>query len=158
MSSSARIELSLEQKVALLKDSEKLSLRKLSAKHGISKSSAANMIKRKAEYLAAFEANPSPGRKRLGMREDSYAEVDRIAYDWFQNNRALNVPISGTTLREKALAVATSLGYVGFKASNGWLSCFRQRHNLNSKSALVSYCDNYYKYVYVMPLSWQLLF
>ena len=87
--------------------------------YGISKSAASNMIKRKAEYMDAFECNASPDRKNVCIREDSHAEVERIVYEWFKRNRGLNVPISGPLIKGKALAVASSLGFTDFKASNG---------------------------------------
>ena len=65
-----RTELSLDQKKSLLKDSETLSQRKLSAIYGISKTTVSNVIKRKAEYMEAFECNVTPARKRVCIRED----------------------------------------------------------------------------------------
>ena len=51
-------------------------------------------------------------------------------WDWFQCARSMNIPISGPLIQEKALEFATSLGINEFKASNGWLCRFNQRHNL----------------------------
>ena len=53
------------------------------------------MIKKEAEYTEAFECNAYPDRKRVYIRGDSHAHVDRIVYEWFQQNRGLNVLISG---------------------------------------------------------------
>jgi len=104
MAAKKRVELSLDKKMSLIKDSEKLdSCRKLSALYGVSKSAVSNVIKRKAEYLDAFECNASPDRKRICIRETSYAEVDRIVFEWFQRNRGLNIPISGPLIKEKHL-------------------------------------------------------
>ncbi|XP_049816530.1 tigger transposable element-derived protein 4-like [Schistocerca nitens] len=42
--------------------------------------------------------------------------------------RAANIPINGTILKEKALQISLQLGMDNFKASNGWIDKFRQRH------------------------------
>ena len=69
MAASNRKELTLEQKIALLKDSERLSQRKLSATYGVSKTTVSNVLKRKAEYLEAYECNASPSKKRICFRD-----------------------------------------------------------------------------------------
>jgi hypothetical protein len=48
--------------------------------------------------------------------------------------RGSNVVISGTLLREKALHIATRLGIEDFKASNGWINGFKQRHSVVYKT------------------------
>ena len=45
--------------------------------------------------MEAFECNAYPDRKRVCLRGDSHAHVDRIVYERFQHNRGLNVLISG---------------------------------------------------------------
>ena len=73
-------------------------------------------LKRKAEFMAAFEENASNDRKRLhgsGMQE----KIDDMTWQWFQTVRASNLPVSGPLLQEKALTFATSLGLSDFKAS-----------------------------------------
>ena len=118
MAASKRKELTLEQKIALPKDSERLSQRKLSATYGVSKTTVSNVLKRKAEYLEAYECNDSPSKKRICFREDSHVEVDKTVYEWFQQKRAQNIPLSGPLIQEKALETANSLGISDFKASN----------------------------------------
>ena len=41
-----------------------------------------------------------------------------------------NLPVSGTLLQEKAKEIAIARCDHDFKASNGWLEAFRQRHKL----------------------------
>ena len=62
MAASKRKELTLDQKIALLKNSERLSQRKLSATYGVSKTTVSNVLKRMAEYLEAYECNASPSK------------------------------------------------------------------------------------------------
>jgi hypothetical protein len=53
---------------------------------------------------------------------------------WFKQARGSNAVISGTLLRERALDTATRLGIEDFKASNGWINCFKQQHSVVYKT------------------------
>lgn len=46
----------------------------------------------------------------------------------------MNLPMSGPMVQKKALEVARKIKYDSFKASRGWLDCFKQRHNIVFKS------------------------
>ena len=59
--------------------------------------------------------------------------MDKTVYEWFQQKRAQNIPLSGPLIQEKALETANSLGISDFKASNGWLDHFKTRHNIIGK-------------------------
>ena len=53
-----------------------------------------------------------------------------MLFTWYQQARASNIPIGGTTLREKAKITAAQLNIDNFRASNGWVSRFKDRHGL----------------------------
>ena len=53
-----------------------------------------------------------------------------MLFTWYQQARASNIPIDGTTLRGKAKIIATQLNIDNFSASNGWVSRFKDRHGL----------------------------
>ena len=42
--------------------------------------------------------------------------------------------IDGPHLKEEAVHVAVCVGIDGFRASNGWINCFKKRHNLVYKT------------------------
>ena len=44
--------------------------------------------------------------------------------------RHYNLSISGPMIKEQAKIYADSLGFDGFKASNGWLESFKRHHNI----------------------------
>ena len=46
------------------------------------------------------------------------------------NARERNVPIGGYIIREKALDFAKELNITDFKASDGWLDRWKNRHNV----------------------------
>jgi hypothetical protein len=55
---------------------------------------------------------------------------------WFKQARGSNAVTSGTLLREKALHIATRLGIEFFKASDGWISGFKQQQSVAYKTVL----------------------
>jgi hypothetical protein len=56
--------------------------------------------------------------------------LETVLFTWYQQARASNIPIDGTTLREKAKIIASQLNIDNFSASNGWVSRFKDRHCL----------------------------
>ncbi|CAF2118605.1 unnamed protein product [Rotaria magnacalcarata] len=112
--------LTLEEKVALIKDNQNdhgLSVRQLGDNYKISKSSTANILRRSEE-----------------TKIDK--KIDEIVFEWFAQQRAKQIPICGPILQEKARQVAEQLGYTTetFKASNGWLEKFRNRHTISFRT------------------------
>ena len=98
------VELTLEQKVSLIKDNANgKSQRNLKELYGVSKTTVCNILKRKAEYMDDYENNIAPVRKRTCMRDDSHAKLDKVVFEQFQRNGALNIPISGPLIQEKIM-------------------------------------------------------
>ena len=130
--SPSRRELPLEDKLKLIKDRETdgKSVRQLAEIYHIGKTQVSAILKRKAEFLGAFEENAPTDRKRLKVSNDLQA-VDDLTWKWFQQARAKNLPVSGPMIQEKAKEFAEGLGKTDFKASNGWLDRFKGRHNIN---------------------------
>ncbi|KAK2155260.1 hypothetical protein LSH36_244g00018 [Paralvinella palmiformis] len=148
MSRPKRIELTLDQKVALIKESEGKSHRQLAEMYGIGRTQVGSILKRRAEFLSAYEENVEPSRKRL-KTGFQYPDIDRLMWDWYQHARALNLPVSGPLMQEKARRFAISLGHFDFKGSSGWLDSFRCRHNImssavcNWRDKLADICEGY---------------
>ncbi|XP_030766438.1 jerky protein homolog [Sitophilus oryzae] len=57
-------------------------------------------------------------------------ELEIRLYRWFLAQRERNMPVSGDLIRQKALSLSVSLSVAGFKASDGWLQHFKQRHGV----------------------------
>ncbi|CAF2152261.1 unnamed protein product [Rotaria magnacalcarata] len=99
-----RHELTLDQKILLIKDSNDdsgLSVRKSAEKYSISKSSAANILTRRAEYQNDYLTNTNKGFKRK-LKDDKGQHIDEVLFEWFTAQRAKHIPISGPLLQEKA--------------------------------------------------------
>ncbi|CAF1134476.1 unnamed protein product [Rotaria sordida] len=128
-------ELTLHEKVQLIydnRDGNGLSQRKLAEKYNISLGSVSNILKRKTEYLKDYETNQNQTVKRKS-RDVNVQTLDEQVSEWFVQQRAKGIPISGPILQEKARDIAESLGdqFASFKGSNGWLEKFRARHNIS---------------------------
>ncbi|CAF4216168.1 unnamed protein product [Rotaria magnacalcarata] len=119
---SHRKALTLEEKVALIKDNQNghgLSVRQLADNYKISKSSAANILRRSEEFLADYSSNSNKSIKRE-LKDETRQKIDEIVFEWFAQQRAKQIPIAGPILQENARQVAEQLGYTTetFKASN----------------------------------------
>ena len=86
------------------------------------------ILKAKESIIADFETNAPASRKR--SRGTRYQDVDDAVYEWYRLARERLVPVSGPMLQAEALLLAKELGNESFKASNGWLQSFKQRHNI----------------------------
>ena len=128
--SKGRVELSLEDKVKLIKkyENQKIGHRALAQEFLCGKTQVQTVLKRKREFLDAYEENVNPSTKRL-CRHGEF-ELNDMLWDWFQKVRSKNLPCSGPMLQQKAMEFAKVLGRTEFKASNGWLEAFKKRHKL----------------------------
>uniref|UniRef100_H3A6Q7 HTH CENPB-type domain-containing protein n=1 Tax=Latimeria chalumnae TaxID=7897 RepID=H3A6Q7_LATCH len=129
---STRNELMLKHKVELIKNSEGKFHRVLAKQDflfGCGRTQVGNILKKKAEYLSAYEENEDSDWKQH-CNGSSYNDVDLLIWEWFQHARSLNMPVSGTMIQEKALEFTKQLNKPDFKASNGWLGRFKGRHNI----------------------------
>ena len=124
-----RRELTIEEKVDVIKASSSKSQRKLAEEFGVGKTQVHSILKRKAELLRAYDVVDANSRKRICYRGD-YDDVDDVVWRWFQRIRILNTPVSGPMIQEKAREFSKRLQKVDFKASNGWLARFKTRHNI----------------------------
>ena len=97
MSKRKRTELTLNQKVDLVQKSVGRSQRSLADKYQVQ-----NILKRKSEYLTAWEENCGNDRKRLcsGL---AYKDTGTLTWQWFQTARSNNLPVSGPMIQEQAL-------------------------------------------------------
>ena len=64
------------------------------------------------------------------IRKPKFEDLDQAMLTWFHKQRCNNLPISGPVLKIKAEHFAQQLGIIDFKASEGWLGKFKQRHNI----------------------------
>jgi hypothetical protein len=131
MSSKKRKSISLQKKYDILKDVEKdIDYGVIVQKYELKgKSNISSIVSNKDKIISAFESGQhKTSRKKL--RESKYEEVDDAVLKWFTIARESKISLSGHLIKAQALEFAEKLGYSGFKASEGWLTRFKERHNI----------------------------
>nr|XP_002739518.2 PREDICTED: dnaJ homolog subfamily C member 2-like [Saccoglossus kowalevskii] len=80
-----RVELTLADKVKLIKDYESTNLtqQQLGQKYGIGKSTVTDIIKKKADYMKQFENNINGSRQRI-KTSSKFEEINGLVWTWFQ--------------------------------------------------------------------------
>jgi len=108
---SVKTSLTLEERINVIKENEieKTSHRDLAKKYNVGKTQIQNTIKRKEEYLKAYEELMPSKRCRIKVNL-KYPEIDNAVKEWFDLARENNIPISGPIVQEKAKNIAEKLG------------------------------------------------
>ena len=130
MASNKKITLDLNTKMKVIEGSEKenLSVNKLLAKYGVSKTQIYNMLKAKADIKEDWLKSNGPTKRN--PRKTGKDELNQYVYEWFVSARSKNILISGPILQVQARKIAKVFGKSDFTASNGWLSCLRNIHHI----------------------------
>uniref|UniRef100_A0A2S2NVD0 Tigger transposable element-derived protein 4 n=1 Tax=Schizaphis graminum TaxID=13262 RepID=A0A2S2NVD0_SCHGA len=124
---SKRKTLCVDQKVSLIRAIEKGEKKSdVGKRFGFSPSTVATIWKNKDKILQAETERSSCKR----IRKPKFEDLDQAMLTWFHKQCSNNVPISGPVLKTKAEHFAQQFGIIDFKASEGWLGKFKQRHNI----------------------------
>ncbi|XP_072142094.1 tigger transposable element-derived protein 4-like [Dermacentor andersoni] len=127
--------LDLATKVEVLKEVEKGGAAKqdTARKYGIKPNTLSNYIKNKRTIMDAFEIDKfKTSRKRI--RTGAYPELEKALLVWIREARSNKLPLSGDIVAMKARTLAAMLGIDDFVSSDGWLTRFKDRHDLVFKS------------------------
>ena len=97
---------------------------------GIPPNTLSTWLKKKEDIKKVFESQTySHSNKR--MRTSTYADVDSALDKFMRDARATKTSISGPILKAEAQILANKLGHTDFKASQGWLSRFKNRKGIH---------------------------
>ena len=77
------------------------------------------------ESCDSSQVNPS--WKKLKMSDNK--DLDEAVFTWFKNVPSNNIAIKGNAIKEKSLSLAKSIGLTNFRAFDGWIDKWKQRHN-----------------------------
>lgn len=66
-------------------------------------------------------------------RLPDHPELDKCVHTWAMQARQAGIPLTEEVLMHKAIRFAEVLGISDFKASDGWVRSFKERHNLYLK-------------------------
>ena len=97
---------------------------------GLATSILNSIFAKKDEIHQQIEKCGNACKKRKTGKESPFAELETVLFTWYQQAWASNIPIDGTTLKEKAKIIAAQLNIDSFSASNGWVSRFKDQHGL----------------------------
>ena len=137
MSGNKRQSLSLEKKAAIIAavDTAPPSKKKkdIATDFGILPNTLSTILKNRSAIMAN-QQQQSIAANRKRFRSPKYPEVEEALLKWFKTKRDKNVPILGPLLMTKAKSFAEMLGKEDFDASQGWLTRFKERHDIMFKS------------------------
>ena len=95
----SRNDLELEQKINLIRESERgSSYRELKDKFQVSIGAISDILKRKHEYIDDYQCNRNKKLKRK-MKCDLGQTINDNVYEWFVTQRPKRIPISGPVLQ-----------------------------------------------------------
>ena len=105
------------------------SARKIAEHFGVGRTQIDGILKRKLDVKTDFENNLPNARKRQ-KKATGNEEINMLVWKWFQEPASQPININGPLIKEKTLAFTKDMGVEAFKASNGWLDAFKNRHNI----------------------------
>jgi transposase len=123
----------LQERLKIVEEVEKNPIEKrvdVAKRLGISASTLNSIVSKKDEIREQIRKCGKSSKTRKTSKESKYAELEQILFTWYQQSRAVNIPIDGCIIREKAKQIAVRLAIDDFAASNGWISRFKDRHGL----------------------------
>lgn len=110
-----------------------VSVKRIASEFDIGRTQVHTLLKNEANIRASWEQGTSSQRKVLRTRLGCFDDVNSAVYEWFLAARRNHEPVTGVVLQTKAMEIARSLKHSDFRASNGWLYKFQQRHNIGSR-------------------------
>ena len=133
VSKKKRLELSLSQKVQLIKTSVGKRQRQLAEEFKIGLGTVSRILANRNRLLREYEQSTNSEQRRV-RRKSRHEGLNDALWKWFQSARGRKIPVSGSLIQVKTLEFAEQLGYQDFKASNGWLESFRKRHMITFRA------------------------
>lgn len=136
-----RKDLTLKEKIDVLEyaTANKCTQLELAKKFQISQTQVSKLLKNKEKILNAVKRNANPNLKR--QRSGKEAAIEEALLRWFYEAQALNVPINGLILSQKAEDLARELNISNFKVTNGWMCRWKKRNQISFKRNHVEIYD-----------------
>ena len=96
--------------------------------YGIGKSTVGDILNEKEKWLTIDDNSSDANKKK--RRNLLYDDIDQALAIWMEQALDARLDLSGDILKEKAMTFAELLNKNDFKASEGWFSGFKERHNI----------------------------
>ena len=130
-----RVNISITEKYKALQKIEegKSTKKSVAQEYGIKKNTISTWIANERKIFEAYETGQvNLSRKKLKKSDNK--DLDEAVFTWFKNARSNNIPVNGIIIKEKALSLAKRLELRDFRASDGWLYKWKQRHSVTFKA------------------------
>ncbi len=95
-------------------------------------STLTSILKAKDKLLLKSKTSENLNVKKL--RNCKHESIEKTVLAFIRQARAVNIPLSGTIVQEKARLYASKMGVADFRASGGWLAKLKRKHNLTFKT------------------------
>ena len=136
--------LSIEDKLKIIERLEEgASHGKIAKEYGIGRSTVADIKKKKDQvrlFVSTLDTRAALKRKSLRGARDVPHEA--AVHQWYVGETVKGIYITGSALAEKAKLIYWQMHHAdpefnpdAFRATNGWLSCFKERHGINFHGA-----------------------
>ena len=125
-----RTGIDIATKLEIIKLSATKRTSELAAQFGFSPSTISTIISpaKKIKYMKLLEEDNIDLRSK-SLKSPTYSMIDEACLLWYTSlKKHINITITGSELKAKALQFAEALKITDFKASNGWLENFKQRN------------------------------
>jgi len=126
-----RVTLTQAQKHQLCLDYQKKpqpTQEQLATQYGVKQNTVSDILRNKDKWLLV-DLNTEESKKQR-ERPVQFPQVEEAMTLWVTNALEADLVINTDILREKAEFFARSFEVNNFKASNGWISNFKKRHNM----------------------------
>lgn len=119
---------SIARKLEIIDEVKKPTRAKVCRLHSLNESRLRGWLRDEGKLRALSTEMDEGGQKRKKTRMAKDMNLENAMYFWFTQQRSEGIPISGPIIQ--ALKFAEELNIEGFKASTGWLKCFKGCHGI----------------------------
>lgn len=103
----------------------------ISRKYGVPPSTITGIYKNRLKVCDSVVSLNNTNMKR--NKKCKFDKLNDAVLLFVKQVKSINLPLSGDMVKEKAMIFASKFGVNNFKASNGWLTKFKNRHNISLK-------------------------
>lgn len=103
------------------------SMANIALQYGIGRSTVYDIKLNRTKIMANVH---NISEKRKTLKFGRHPELDSALYNWFLEQRAMDVVINGDHLKDKAMEISKRFKNWNFKASSGWLHKYKQRFGI----------------------------
>ncbi|KAJ8865955.1 hypothetical protein PR048_033479 [Dryococelus australis] len=102
----------------------------IARQHGIASSALYTILKMREEIVNAVQKE-GHNLQAKSLRGAMHVDLEQAMSEWYSQQKAQNIPISGPTMQRKANEFAVRLGIENFKSSSGWVERFKTRRGIS---------------------------